>query len=180
MHEKTSGGFAGVLLVGVFMFLPGGAQAYVRDKGARAPVPLSRVQPVQELSPIVVRGKRPSLPMILRTIKTGLHEPVSFARKDLDKFVCRVRDKLGTHIPGIYCETNRQIWRRHRTGCKTCFPPAYMGNASALLGLIRKLPKNGGSYTLRVTDHGKVVKTYIVKDGKVVKVIAVGKDGGSD
>lgn len=181
MHKKACNRCAVVLLVGGFLFSAMGAQAYVRDRGAQAPVPLSSVQPVQNLSPVVVQGQRPSLPMILQTIKTGLNQPVSFRQKDLDKFVCRVRDKLGTHIAAVYCETNRQILRRHITGCKTCFPPAYMGNASGLLGLISKIPKNGGSYTLRVTDHGKVVKKYIVKHGKVIKVIDVGKkNGGSN
>jgi len=40
--------------------------------------------------------------------KAGLKQPVSFKQKDMDKIVCRIRDKVGTHFKTLQCETNRQ------------------------------------------------------------------------
>lgn len=51
------------------------------------------------------------------------------------------------------------------------------GSASALLGLIWKLESAGPSYTLEITDHGKVAAKYVLKDGKVVKVWKANNDG---
>lgn len=55
-------------------------------------------------------------------------------------------------------------------------------NPSALKRLLAKLPPAGSSYTLEITDHGKPVVTYVIKNGELVKVYVVKKDaakGGS-
>ncbi|MGH8127369.1 MAG: hypothetical protein ACRETC_03235 [Gammaproteobacteria bacterium] len=169
----------------VFLAWPGTSLAFASGSGQQssAPQQATPVNPVEQaetqLSPIIVNGQKPTLPVILQAIKQGLKQPVSFAQKDLDKVVCRIRDKLGTHFQTLACETNRQILRLH-TKCGPnlgCYAGTVhvqtIDNPGRLLGMVRQLPPKGSSYTLRITDHGKMVKEYIVKDGKVVKVLAL-------
>lgn len=49
------------------------------------------------------------------------------------------------------------------------------GRASTLLGLVAKSQSRGSSYTLLVHDHGNVVAEYVVKHGKVVKLVKLRK-----
>ena len=93
--------------------------------------------------------------------------------------MCRIHDKTGTHFKTLECETNRQILRRQiRCGDNlACYAQVVhvltIDNPGRLLNLVSQLPSKGSSYTLRITDHGKVIKEYIVKHGKVVKVVAL-------
>lgn len=167
----------------VLMTWPGTSFAFASGQQASAPQQATSTNPVEQaetkLSPIVVQGEKPTLPVILQTIKQGLKQPVSFAQKDLDKVVCRIHDKTGTHFQTLECETNRQLLRRKIRcgGNLACYMQVVhvetINNPGRLLNLVRQLPPKGSSYTLRITAHGKVVKEYIVKHGKVVKVLAL-------
>lgn len=44
-------------------------------------------------------------------------------------------------------------------------------NRGALLKLLKKLPPANVSYTLRVTDHGKVVAEYVFRHGDLVNIL---------
>ncbi|MGA7965210.1 MAG: hypothetical protein WCB49_04870 [Gammaproteobacteria bacterium] len=166
----------------VVLMTPGTSFAFASGQQASAPQQATSANPVKQaetkLSPIIVQGHKPTLPVILQTVKQALKQPVSFAQKDLDKMVCRIRDKTGTHFQTVECETNRQLLQR-KTRCGDnlgCYAETVhaltIDNPGRLLGLVRQLPPKGSSYTLRITDHGKVVKEYIVKHGKVVKVLS--------
>lgn len=49
-------------------------------------------------------------------------------------------------------------------------------NPGALKVLLAKLPPADSSYTLEVTDHGKPVAAYVIKNGELVKVYVVKKN----
>ncbi|MGH8127498.1 MAG: hypothetical protein ACRETC_03905 [Gammaproteobacteria bacterium] len=43
-------------------------------------------------------------------------------------------------------------------------------NRGALLTLLNKLPPVGSSYTMRITEHGKPVVDYVIKDGELAAI----------
>jgi len=174
--------FSTLTAICVVLMTPGTSFAFASGQQASAPQQTTSANPMKQaetnLSPIIVQGQKPTLPVILQAVKQALKQPVSFAQKDLDKIVCRMRNKTGTHFQTLECETNRQLLQRKircgdNLGCYAETVHALtIDNPGRLLGLVRQLPPKGSSYTLRITDHGKVVKEYIVKHGKVVKVLS--------
>src|SRR5699024_3224212 len=60
------------------------------------------------------------------------------------------------------------------------FAGSHVVNPAALHALLDKLPPAGSSYTMRITDHGKPLAAYVVKDGQLVKVIRYGDQNKQD
>ncbi|MGH8426979.1 MAG: hypothetical protein ACRES7_03240 [Gammaproteobacteria bacterium] len=163
-------------------------------------VPLASVTgpAVTILSPIVVTGNKLYLPVALQMIKAALKRPVSFRQQDLDKLVCQFTGITGSHFQTLDCRTNCQRWRQHEAAAfgvhvssQLCdsgnssvgiVGPGQMAatvvnwtdqhpvNRGALLELLKKLPPANSNYTLRITDHGKVVAEYVFKHGNLVSV----------
>lgn len=163
-------------------------------------------QQAVELSPIVVNGQHMSFPIALQMIKKAINRPWSSARADRNKMVCRFEDMMGSHLQTLHCETNAQHEQIREATQMALFLAAAQGNSScdlncvvargmvnvpvmqyvndhwinrgALLTLLRKLPPADSSYTLQVTDHGKPIIAYVIKNGELVKVYAVKPEKG--
>lgn len=183
---------AAMLAVGAFV-----APVLARA-GSSAPslATVSAGQTAANLHPIVVKGRKVlPLPVALEVVKAALKRPVSFARKDLGKLVCRFEPITGTHFQTLNCETNCQRLIDHDAAAMHAFiGPGACGaagesavqttgkavvnfmnlhriNPGALRALLRKLPPVNSSYVFRVTDSkGRPVKDYHIKDGNVVKI----------
>lgn len=152
------------------------------------------------LSPIIVYGQRIPLPVALQIVKKALKRPYSTHREDLDKLVCKFVEMQDSHLQTLRCETNRQHLRMEEATQSAIDSAGAMANSScgltcviengmvgfpgklgawmdqhpihpgALKELLKKLPPADASYTLRVTDHGKVVAEYVFKDGNLVGI----------
>lgn len=148
------------------------------------------------LPTLVVNGQRIPMAIALTYLKTMLRRPWSTSAADLDKTVCRIEPTMGSHFDTMRCETNRQHFkdaertRQSLMQVRTLGPGSQFAtlyaevaswidnrrvNRGALREMLKKLPPPGSSYTLQVTDHGKVVAKYIVKKGKLVKVIKMNR-----
>ncbi len=163
-------------------------------------VPLASVNgpAVTNLSPLVVTGHKLYLPVALQMIKKALKRHVNFRHENLDKMVCQFTGITGTHFQTLDCRTNcqrliqseavqgfhisHQICGSGGNAPDVVGTPGQMAmtvvnftdqhpiNRGALLELLKKLPPANSSYTLRVTDHGKVVAEYVFKNGDLVSV----------
>ncbi|MGH8225095.1 MAG: hypothetical protein ACRER1_02935 [Gammaproteobacteria bacterium] len=162
-------------------------------------VPLASVTgpAVTNLSPLVVTGHKLYLPVALQMIKAALKRHVNFRHENLDKMVCQFTGITGTHFQTLDCRTNCQRWIQSEAvqgihvssqlcdsgnSAVSIAGPGQMAvtvvnwtnqhiiNRGALLELLKKLPPADSSYTLRITDHGKVVAEYVFKNGELVSV----------
>lgn len=149
------------------------------------------------LSPVVVYGQHLYFPVALQMVKKALTRPWSSNRKDLDKMVCNFVQMQNSHFQTLRCETNRQYFRMQDAtqaalqkalsmGCGlNCVLengmvglPGQLGDwmdqhpihPGALKELLKKLPPANAGYTLRVTDHGKPVLEYVIKNGDLVGI----------
>ncbi|MGH8127499.1 MAG: hypothetical protein ACRETC_03910 [Gammaproteobacteria bacterium] len=157
-------------------------------------------QNTTQLSPIVVNGQRINFPLALEMIKSALHRPWSGSQADRNKLVCQFVDKMGTHFQRLSCMTNAAHFKRqdatqlalaparspgHPSGSNGLLAGLANGqipisianwtnthwiNRGALLKVLKKLPPVGSSYTLRITEHGKPVIDYVIKDGDLTAV----------
>lgn len=179
------------------------ATAVSPGKVIRAPLPATT-----ELSPIVVEGVRMPMPVALQMLKNALARPWSGAWKDRNKPVCRTEPMLGSHFSSLRCQTNLEHFKEASTtqlaldslpargsgseGCSLCaalnqaVPVEFVQwasgrriNPAGLHALLAKLPPAGSSYTLEMTDHGRVVSKWVFKKGKLVKVWHESKGGGT-
>lgn len=142
-----------------------------------------RQRVAMELAPITVHGQHVPLLIELQTIKKGLKLPWTNDMSDT-RIRCRIEHIVGSHFHMLYCESNlhhilRENWIHISLGNMLAAAagdaPPFPGvvfkvkrNLSALLGLMHKLPPANASYTLRVTDHGKPVIDYVIKNGELV------------
>lgn len=144
------------------------------------------------LAPITVHGNKLYLPVALQMIKAALHRPVNFQHENYDKLVCQFADITGTHFRTLDCRTNcqRLIQSEAAQGfiisSQICASGRSVAgstgvlignwadqqriNPGALRALLKKLPPADSSYTLRITNHGKVVAEYVFKKGVLVSV----------
>lgn len=176
------------------------SSAYAVMDGQTMPVgSASHVRSQNEvmLSPIVVNGQRIPMVIALTYLKTMLKRPWSTSAADLDKIVCRVEPAMGSHLDTMRCETNRRHLKVFENtqvsflnirslGDGVRYGTLYVEianwmdnhvvNRGALHEILSKLPPPGSSYTLQVTDHGKVVTKYVIEKGKLVKVIRMDRD----
>ncbi len=185
-----SGISAAVLLASASM-----APAFAHSGGSPATYTVSQQR--VKLSPIVVDGQRMVLPVFLQIVRTALRRPWSSARADTNKLVCRFQTMLGSHLQDLSCMTNGQHYAQReatqlalfaasdRPGRSNLYYALSNGqipvsianytsqhrvNRGALLELMKKLPPRGSSYTLRITDHGKALVDYVVKDGELTNI----------
>jgi hypothetical protein len=155
-----------------------------------APASASRPRDVTELQPIVVKGHKIYLPVALQMIKAALKRPVNYRSENWDKLVCRFESPDGSRAgTTLRCDTECELWARNmaiqgvHVSSELCgLKKAETGiavagwvrqrriNRGALMAVLSKLPPADSSYTLRVTEHGKVVAEYVFKDGDLVHV----------
>lgn len=209
--RKWRGFTAFTFTVVLALAIPGFAFAQSQGTQPVHAVPLASVSSpaTTNLSPVVVQGHKLYLPVALQMIKTALKRPVSFTHQNLNKLVCQFTGMTGTHFQRLDCRTNCQRWIQHEAvqgvhvstqlcdSGNTDSAPAGPGqmaatvanwtnwhrvNRGALLELLKKLPPADSSYTLRVTDHGKVVAEYVFDHGDLVSVYkkSTGDEAGSD
>lgn len=191
-------GLRTVSLSGVVLVLSVAASpALAGATGGGGTVPISSASHIHHradfsLPTLVVNGQRIPMAIALTYLKTMLRRPWSTSAADLDKIVCRIEPAMGSHFDTMRCETNRQHFksaertRQSLLDVRTLGPGAQFAtlyaevanwidnhrvNRGALREMLKKLPPPGSSYTLQVTDHGKVVAKYIVKKGKLVKIV---------
>ncbi|MGH8272356.1 MAG: hypothetical protein ACRESG_08540 [Gammaproteobacteria bacterium] len=139
-------------------------------------------QATVNLSPIVVYGHHVPLPVALQMVKKALKRPWSSSPEDADKMVCEFDSITGSHFQTLFCQTNRQYFKQ-QDQTQLAFLTGHnlpvtvvdwthqsIINRGALIELLKKLPSANASYTLRVTDHGKVVAEYVFKNGNLVGV----------
>lgn len=189
--SKINFAFAGILALVFSAVAVPRALAFAQNSGQRgggASSTYTLSQKSVNLSPIVVYGHRLYWPAVLQIIKKGLTRSFSTQRKDADKMVCQFehhRSAIGG--TSLACETNRSAWQYERAlqskqdaamggGSGVLDPsPGFIIvhsriNRGALLRLLKKLPPANASYTLRVTDHGKVVAEYVFRHGDLVSI----------
>ncbi|MGH8274386.1 MAG: hypothetical protein ACRES9_09095 [Gammaproteobacteria bacterium] len=181
------------LAAATFTLTPTSTQAQASNP---PPAATASQQEVTNLSPLVVTGRKIPLPVALQMIKAALKRPVSYRSQDWHKLVCQFEGGRH-HPPTLDCRTNCQRWEQSmlyqgvHVSTQLCYAPISPGfisspgriaatvagwtdqqpiNRGALLKLLKKLPPANSSYTLRVTDHGKVVAEYVFKHGKLVSV----------
>jgi hypothetical protein len=85
-----------------------------------------------------------------------------------------VDPKTGETVSGLQVA----LERGYLTGSVGEFMDQHSINRGALMTILHYLPPAGSSYTLQVTDHGKPILEYVIKDGELVKVNAVKPEKG--
>lgn len=186
---------AGAMVLIVFAVAIPRALASARNSGRRNGAAFSTrtiSQKAVNLSPIVVHGHKLYWPVVLQMIKNGLNRSFTNRPQDADKLVCQFeahRNALDGTV--LFCETNRRAWQYERAlrskrdaamGGGSGSLPVSAGfeilhrriNRGDLLKLLKKLPPANASYTLRVTDHGKLVAKYVFSHGNLVSIFEAG------
>lgn len=112
MNSKTANSCLLVLLVVAFLWIP--LAAHADNETEKDPARDDDEMGTITLDPMEIRGYKEEL--ALRMLKLGFERKPTSRAEDLDKVVCWIDNKVGSHLNYLYCGTNRALLRMNRAG----------------------------------------------------------------